>query len=258
MFRSLLHQYLRCDRLLADIEVGAGVAGVLTLTNTVDLVVDRGSVVVSHLTSTGNSPLHVRWMPCTDTSDLSKTLVCLTRKLLGAPSAGDTLKAVTLGDSNAVDHLVLLENAVDVDWLLEETVCELDLVCDRATVDLDLHKVCLLLLERCLADLGVGENTDDSAVLLDSLKLTSDVLAALLSVLLGISGESLLLALVPVLVESSLELIAEMLSPHRGQRAQAAWCLDVSNQANNNHLECTDQRMPSMVLAPYLVPEESR
>ena len=32
----------------------------------------------------------------------------------------------------------------------------------------------LLLLERGLADLGVGENTDNGAVLLDALELTGD------------------------------------------------------------------------------------
>jgi hypothetical protein len=34
--------------------------------------------------------------------------------------------------------------------------------------------VSLLLLQRGLADLGMGENADDSAVLLDTLKLKSD------------------------------------------------------------------------------------
>ena len=156
-------------------------------------------------------------MPCTDTSDLAETLVSFARKLLGAPSGGDTLETVTLGDGNAVDHLVLLEDGVDLDRLLEEAVAELDLVCDGATVDLDLHKVGLLLLERGLGDLGVGEHTDDGAVLLDALEVAGDVLAALLCVLLGVLGESLLLALVPVLVKSALELVRKVLSPDSGQ-----------------------------------------
>jgi len=113
-------------------------------------------------------------MPCTDTGDLTETLVCLSRQLLGSPSGSNTLETVTLGNGNAVDHLVLLENGADLNWLLEKTVGEVNLVGDGATVDLDLHKVSLLLLERSLGDLSVGEDTDDSAVLLDALEITGD------------------------------------------------------------------------------------
>ena len=167
-------QDLRSDGLLGVIELSGSVSGILTLSDTVNLVVDRGTVMVTVLTSTGNSPLDVGWMPGTDTSDLSETLVCLSWKLLGSPSAGDTGESVTLGHSNDIDDLVLLEDGVDADWLLKETVGERDLVSNVAAVDLDLHQVSLLLLERSLADLGVGEDTDDGAVLLDTLELAGD------------------------------------------------------------------------------------
>ena len=160
--------------LLGDIKLGSSVTLIITLSNTVDLVVGRGTVVVSVLTGTGNSPLDVGRMPGTNTSNLSETFVCLSRKLLGSPSAGDTGESVTLGDSDNINHLILLEDGADLDWLLEETVTELNLVGDASTVDLDLHQVGLLLLERGLADLGVGEDTDDGAVLLDALEFTGD------------------------------------------------------------------------------------
>src|ERR1700712_3084821 len=117
-------------------------------------------MMVTHLTSTSNSPLHVGRMPCTDTGDLSETLVRLARKLLGAPSRSNTIVTLTLGDSNAVDHLILLEDGGDLHRLLEETVSERNLVGNLATIDLNFHKMCLLLLERGLVDLGVGENSD--------------------------------------------------------------------------------------------------
>lgn len=218
------------------VKVGSGVAIVGALANAVHLVVDRGTVVVTHLTSTGNGPLHVGRMPCTDTSDLAETLVCLTRQLLGAPTAGDTLVSVTLGDGDAVDHLVLLEDRVDLHRLLEEAVAEFDLVSDGATVDLDLHQVGLLLLERGLGNLGVGEYTHDGAVLLDALEVAGDALAALLGVLLGVLGEGLLLALVPVLVEAALDLVRQVLSPDSSQRAEAARSLNVSHQTNDDYL----------------------
>ena len=220
---------LRSDLLLGDIELSRSVTLVSTRSNTVNLVVGGSTMMVTILTSTGNSPLDVGWMPGTDTGDLSETLVCLSRKLLGSPSAGNTGETVTLGDSDNINHLILLEDGADLNWLLKETVTERNLVSDATTVNLDLHKVCLLLLEWCLADLGVGDDTDDSAVLLDALKLASDRRAGVLRVLLGVLGEGLLLALVPVLVESALDLIGEMLSPDGSERSESTGSLDIAN-----------------------------
>ena len=179
--------------------------------------------MVTHLTGTGDSPLDVGRMPGTDTSNLAETLVGLARQLLGAPAGGDTVETVTLGDANDVDHLVLLEDRVDLDGLLEETLAEG-------------HQVGLLLLEGRLADLGVGEDADDGAVLLDALELAGDGGAVVLGVLLGVLGESLLLALVPVLVESALDLVAQMLGPDGGEGAQTAGSLDVTHKTDNDQL----------------------
>jgi hypothetical protein len=198
-------------------------------------VVDRGTVVVTVLTGTGNSPLDVGRVPGTDTGDLTQTLVGLARQLLGAPASGDTGETVTLGDGNDVDNLVLLEDGVDRHGLLEQTLAESDLVGDGTTVDLDLHQVSLLLLQGSLADLGVGEDTDDGAVLLDAGQLAGDRGTLVLGVLLGVLGESLLLALVPVLVEAALQLITEMLSPDGGQGPQTAGSLDVADKAHDDH-----------------------
>lgn len=228
---------IRGDLLLGDIEIGGGVALVSALADAEDLVVARGTVVVTHLTSTGNSPLDVVRVPGTDTSNLTQTLVSLTGQLGGTPTASDTLETVTLGDGNDVDHLVLLEDRVDVDGLLEEVAGEVNLVGDGATVDLDLHEVGLLLLDGGLADLSVGEHTDDSAVLLNALKLAGDGGTAVVGVLLGVLGEGLLLALVPVLVEATLELVAQVLSPDGGERAETAGSLDVADNTDGDKLK---------------------
>ena len=185
--------------------------------------------MVSILTSTSNSPLDVRRMPGTDTSNLSETLVCLSRKLLGSPPACDTRETVTLGNSNDIDHLILLEDGSNFNWLLEESAGEVHFLGNATSVDLNLHQVCLLLFKRGLADLGVGEDTDDGAVLLDSLELAGDRRAVVLGVFLGVLGEGLLLALIPVLVESALDLIAQVLSPNGSERSKATRSLDVTN-----------------------------
>jgi len=228
-------QNLRSDLLLGDIEVGGSVASIVALANAVDLVVDGGTMMVTHLTSTCNSPLHVRRMPGTDTSNLAETLVGLARKLLGSPTGSDTVETVTLGDGNDIDHLVVLEDGADLDGLLEEAVTEIDLLLAGTTVDLDLHQVGLLLLERSLGDLGVGEDTDDGAVLLDALELAGDGLAVVLGVLLGILGECLPLALVPVLVEATLDLVAQVLGPDGGEGSETAGSLDVANETDGDH-----------------------
>jgi hypothetical protein len=82
----------------------------------------------------------------------------------------------------------------------------------------------------------VGEHTDDGAVLLDALEVAGDTGAALLGVLLGVLGESLLLALVPVLVEATLDLVAQVLSPDGGERAETTGSLNVSDNTNSDEL----------------------
>ena len=181
-------------------------------------------------------------MPGTDTSNLAETLVGLARKLLGTPTVGDTLETVTLGHRNDIDDLILLEDTGNLDGLLVQAVCELDLVRNRAAVDLDLHEVGLLLGETGLADLGVGKNTDNGAVLADALELTSPRLAAILSVLLGVVGEGLLLGAVPVLVEPTLELVGEVLGPDGGEGTETTGSLDVANNTDDDERGSLDNR----------------
>ena len=170
----------------------------------------------------------------------------LARKLLGSPTGGDSGETVTLGDGDDVNHLVHLEDGVNVDLLLEEVLSEVDLVGNRASVDLDFHEVGLLLLKRSLADLGVSKNTDDRAVLLDALELLVDWRRVALCVLLGVFGESLLLALVPVLVEAAPDLLTKVLSPDSGEGSESTGSLDISDDTNANHLENPMLSIPSL------------
>ena len=57
-----------------------------TPADAVDLLVQLGTVMVTLLTSTGNRELDTRWMPGSDTSDLTKTLVCLTGQFACVPT----------------------------------------------------------------------------------------------------------------------------------------------------------------------------
>lgn len=237
----------RSDGLLGNVELGRGVASVVTLADPVDLVVDGHTVVVTVLTSTGNSPLDVVGMPGTDTSNLAETLVGLAGKLLGTPTGSDTLETLTLGNGDDVDNLVLLEDRVDGDRLLEEIAGKVNLLLDGTAVDLDLHEVGLLLLERGLADLRVDEQANNSAVLLDTGKLVRNLLSAL-GVLLGVLGESLLLGLVPVLVEAAADVVGQVLSEDGGEGALAAGGLNVTNDTDGDHLPIQSIPIPPKLL----------
>lgn len=228
------------DGLLGSVKLGGTAHLVVTRTNTVNLVVSGGSVMVTVLTGSWNGPGNVGWMPGTNTGDLTETTVGLSWKLLGAPSVGDTLVTVTLGDSHNVDHFVLLENGGNVDGLLKVLLGPVNLVSGGTTVDLDLGQVGLLLTKWRLSNLGVSEHTDDGAVLLHSLELSVDGFGVALRVLLGVLGERLLLGLVPVLVETSLDLVGKVLGPDGGQGTKTSWSLNVANSTDNNHWRSVD------------------
>lgn len=59
-------------------------------TNSVDLLVHFGTMMITFLTSSGNCELDTRRMPSSNTSDLSETLVRLSGQLLGMPSRSHT------------------------------------------------------------------------------------------------------------------------------------------------------------------------
>lgn len=119
--------------------------------------------------------------------------MCLPGKLLRTPSTRHARETMTLGDSDAVYHLVLLKYRADFDWLLEKALSEVHLLSHGASVDLNLHEMGFLLLERSFADLSVGKDTDDGAVLLYTLEFAIDRLGVVLGVLLGVFREGLLL-----------------------------------------------------------------
>ena len=147
--------------------------------------------MVSVLTGTGDGVLNAARMPSTDTSDLPETLSGLSGKLGHSPTGGDTFESLTLGNTDDINVLVEVEDILDLDFLLHEPLAELNLLADGATVDLDLHDVSLLLAKVQLADLGVGNDTDVRAVLLDPGELAEEILGLLGDVLL-VLGESLL------------------------------------------------------------------
>jgi len=220
----------RGNSLLGRIVVALGVLRIFTLTDTVDLLVDLGTVMVTVLTSTRDLELNASRMPSTDTGNLTETTVSLTRKTGNTPTSDNTINTATLCNTDAINHLVLLEDGVNLDLFLEKTNAEVNLSGDITTVNLDLLNVGLLLTDLDLGDLGVDDHTDDVAVLLGTGEFLSHV--TVFGVLFGVLSESFLLALVPVLVEATLDLVTQVFSEHRGESAEATRSLDVTDKTN--------------------------
>ena len=226
----------RGDVLLGEIVVGGGVVldtVDLALTDAVDSLVGFGSVMVAELTGTGDSPSDALGMPSSDTTDSPETSMGLSRELLDSESLDDTGESVSLGDSEDVDVLEVVEDLVDLDFLLEERLGEVDLLGDGASVDLDFHNVSLLLSEVEETGLGVADDSDDGSVLLESVEENLESLGVcgeLLFVLL----EAFPLGTVPVLIETSLELRAESLGPDAGKASESSDSLNISDNTDDS------------------------
>ncbi len=94
-------------------------------------------MMVSVLTSARHGEGHTGRVPRSNTSDLAKTSVGLTGKTLDTPTSGDSLVTLSLGDTDDVNHLVLLEDSCNGDLLLEPRLGELNLVLGGTSVDLE-------------------------------------------------------------------------------------------------------------------------
>jgi len=227
--------------------IGSGGSVVLgstngTSTNSVNLLVELSSGMVSHLTTAGNCPLDSSWMPSSNTSDLSATSVRFSLKTLDSESLDDTLSSLTAGDSNDIETLRVLEDLSDFDFLLEVGLGPLDLVGDGSSVNLDLHKVSLVLTESELADLSGTDHTNDGAVLDNTGDILGNWSLGSLLISVGVLGEGLLLGVGPVLVESSLHILVELLSPDGAESTESTWGHDVSDETDDLHWWALDNR----------------
>jgi len=230
------------DALVGDIGFSGSVVsdflavdGVETSSDSIDLLVDLSSVMVTLLTRSSNGEGDSGWMPGTNTGDLSETLVSLSGELLGVPSAGDTVVTSTLGDTDNVDHFSLVEDGVDGDLLFEVVGSPVDLLGDVvSTVDLDFDDVSLLLSKRKTLHLGVADGSDGLGVLFDHSDVSLDGLLAILRLpSLGSLGEGLLLGVVPASVESSLGLVGNVVGPDGLDRSWSIGGLDVTGKSDD-------------------------
>jgi len=169
------------DSLLSHVVVGGSIVldhltilGVDAISDAVDLLVDLCTVMVALLASSGHRETNTGRMPGTNTGDLTQTLVRLAWQFLTMPSGGHTLESLALGDTNAINHLVLGEDILDGNLLLKLLTRIVHLLGDTATVELDFHHMSLLLALLQQLHLGVSNDSDDLAVLLHLGKVLLD------------------------------------------------------------------------------------
>jgi len=139
----------RSDGLFSQIGSSGGVVSTTfildTNTNSVDFLVHFSSVVVTQLTGSGDGESYSSRMPSSDTSDLSETSMGLSGESLGTESAGNTFITLTLGNTEDINHFILINNLRNSDFLFEVLLGEINLLGDITTVDLDFEDVSLLL-----------------------------------------------------------------------------------------------------------------
>jgi hypothetical protein len=210
-----------------------------TLTNVIDLLVKLGSVVVTEVTSTSNGPLNSRWMPSTDTSDLTETSMRLSGKSRDTNSANNTLSTVTTSDSNGVNHLVLLEDLGKSNLRLKLGESPINLLSNAlTTINLDFQKMAFLLSELALLNLSGSNNSDSCAVFLDSLQISVDVVLVfgVSLILLSVFGEGFLVFReAPSFVESSEDTVRKLLGPDGSESTETSGSLDVTLNTNDFH-----------------------
>ena len=190
--------------------------------------------MITLLTSASYGVTHTSRMPSTDASDLTKTSVSLTGKAGDAPTGDNAGETVTASGGADVDDFTLSEKFGDLYLLLEKSLGEFDLGGNITTIDLDLKKVGNLGSQLHFADLGMGKDTHDVAVLLDAVNLGLNLLG-FLGGLLCILGKSLLFRVIPILVESAFDLFGQVTGPDGGEGAKTVGCGDIADNADNNH-----------------------
>jgi len=228
------------DVLLDSISFAHGVGGGATndsSTDSVNLIVDVCSGVVTELTTTSDSPLNCRWMPGSDTTDLSDTSVRASLKACNSESLDDTLHSLTFCSANGVDALGHFEDLGDSNFLLEFLFGELDLVSNTASVKLDFHDVRLLLAKIELVKLGSADNADNRAVFGNAGEVSLVGLGIVFIAFEAVSVvlEGVLLGSVPVLVESTLNVTLDVASEDSGKSTESTRSLNVADDTDDSH-----------------------
>ena len=162
-------------------------------TDSINLFIHLSSVVITQLTSSWDTNSYSSRMPCSNATNFSVTSMRFLLEMFNTPSLHDTLETFTLGNTENINHFVVGENRVNLNFLFEVRVGKVYLLSSRSTVNLNFEDVILLLSQlRKGFHLSSANSSDNSAVFLDSLNRNFDRFFFFF-VFFGIFGKSLLL-----------------------------------------------------------------
>lgn len=156
------------DFFISNILLSVTRVRVLSVRNSVDLFVHFSSVVITKLTGSGNSEGNSGWVPSSNTSDFSKTSMGFLLKVSNTESLDNSSNSLTLGNSEDIDHLILIENSIDLYFLFEKFVWEINFLGDGSSVNLNFNNVIFLLSEVKFIHLGVGNNSNYGTIFFNS------------------------------------------------------------------------------------------
>lgn len=146
---------------------------------------------------------------------------------------GNTFETTTAGDGDGINLFANFEDALNVDGLLEEGGSEVNLLGNITTVNLNFDDLSLLGFEVGEFWLGVGNQSDDTAFLLELVEVFSELVWILLaeSLVLSESGDLLW----GLLVVSALARFSDVISPDSVSLAETSWGQDVTSDTSANH-----------------------
>jgi len=154
------------DAFLRQIVFCHSVVGVFfqIFTHPVNLFVDFRTMMVTTLTRSRNLELHPSRVPCSDTSHFTKTSMRFAWKTSAAPSSNYTMKAMTLCDTNYINHFVLSENICHLHFPFKQAHDKIYFLFRGASIDLDFFDMRFLGSNFGFTDLCVANRTDDLAI----------------------------------------------------------------------------------------------
>jgi len=126
-------------------------------------------------------------------------------QMFNTPSFNDTLESFTFSHTNHIDHFVLVEHRVHLNFFFEVIVGKVNLLGSRSTVNLDFEHVIFLLsvLGKTSSHLSGADSSNHSTVFSNSVHGHFNGFF-LFFVFFGIFRESFLFRAHPIFVESSL------------------------------------------------------
>lgn len=221
------------DTLVGSIHLSSADSGVSGGTNEEDEFVLSSTVEIAHLTGTSDGVVDISWVPAADTSDLTGTTSSLTWEEADVPTGCATFETTTAGDGDGVNLLTFFEDGGNFDFLFEHGSGEVNLLGDVTTVNLDFDDLGLLGFKWGLVWLGVSDEADNTAFLLDLGELVLEFFWVLSSSGF-VLGESVLLGVLS-LVESALGGFSDVSSPDGVSGLDTLWSLDITDDTGTNH-----------------------